>query len=68
MEFIVVLAAAAQFRRAWLAVSGCPEPLSLPDPRVVEVNDSVRELMEATETTDLVATFDALGELVRQTS
>ena len=68
MEFIVVLTAAARFRRAWMVVTNSPEPLFLPDPRVVEVDESVRELMEATETTDLVATFDALGELARQHS
>ena len=33
---------------------------------MIEVKDAADALMEATETTDLVATFDALGELVRQ--
>jgi hypothetical protein len=66
VEFIVILTAAARFRRAWLAVEDGPGPLTELDPRVIEVHDATRALMEATETVDLVATFDALGELVRQ--
>jgi hypothetical protein len=63
VEFILILKAAARFRRAWIAVEDGPRPLVQRDPRVIE---AMQELMEATETVDLVATFDALGELVRQ--
>jgi hypothetical protein len=66
VEFVVVLAAAARFRRAWLALDGLSESLPDSDSRMIEVKDAADALMEATETTDLVATFDALGELVRQ--
>jgi hypothetical protein len=68
MEFIVVLAAAARFRRAWVTLEANSEPLLISDALLIEVNEAAQELMEATETTDLVATFDALGELVRQVS
>jgi hypothetical protein len=67
VDFVAVLAAAARFRRAWIEATSGPEPLFLPDPRVSEVHDAARELMEATETADLRATFDALDELVRRT-
>jgi hypothetical protein len=66
VEFIVVLTAAARFRRAWIAVEHGPGPLVQPDPRVIELHEAMRTLMEVTETVDLVATFDALDELVRQ--
>jgi hypothetical protein len=68
----VIIVAAARFLRAWTAASQGDDPLCLLSPAVLEAHDAARELVSATQTTDLRAAYgvvDALvGELTSQNS
>ena len=60
-----IKAAAARFLRAWSAATqGDPLPQTHPD--VVEAHEATRELMAATETTDLLAAYAVVDDLVHR--
>ena len=61
-----IIAAAARLLRAWEAATQGIEPLSLKNPAVAEVHEATRELMRATETTDLLAAYTVLDDLVAE--
>lgn len=59
-----IVAAAARLLRAWAAATQGVEPMSLTNPAVAEVHEAARELMWATQTTDLLAAYSVLDDLV----
>jgi hypothetical protein len=61
-----IIAAAARLLRAWAAATQGIEPLSLTNPAVGEVHEATRELMRATHTSDLLAAYAVLDDLVAQ--
>lgn len=65
-ETAAIIAAAARLLRAWQMATQGIEPLSLTNPAVAEVHEATRELMRATETSDLLAAYAVLDELVAQ--
>jgi hypothetical protein len=61
-----IIAAAVRLLRAWGAATQGIEPLSLKNPAVAEVHEATRELIRATGTTDLLAAYTVLDDLVAQ--
>ena len=61
-----IIAAAARLLRAWAAATQGVEPMSLTNPAVAEVHEAAQELMRATGTTDLLAAYRVLDDLVAQ--
>jgi len=60
-----IKAAAARFLRTWSAATQ-GDPLPQKHPAVIEAHEATRELMSATETTDLLAAYAVIDDLVHR--
>jgi hypothetical protein len=58
-----IIVAAARLLRAWAAATQGVDTMSVTNPKVAEVHEACRELMQATETTDLPAAYAVLDDL-----
>jgi hypothetical protein len=63
---VAIIAASGRLLRAWAAATQGVDTMTVTNPKVVAVHEACRELMHATETTDLLAAYTVLDDLVSE--